>query len=286
MTLFRQGKPAEARNLSRLAEVQMAPFPQDEHQPLVDGRSVDHDVLILWLAYKEAKALIEGPSAPVAVPLAAKEAIALFEQACELDPKDTYASLRLATWQTWVGHDPDYEATRRRLLQQAEATDLASTASRAAKAACLRPSTDATLLAKALNLAQRAVELGEGNPNLPWYQLSLGLAEYRNGQYAAAEGALAVADQTAGGDGKHEIQGTARLFRAMSLFRQGKPEGARKLFNQAEAQLPPLPKDESKPLVDGKPVSHDVLICWLAYKEAKALIEGPSAPVAEPSAPK
>jgi hypothetical protein len=37
-----------------------------------------------------------------------------------------------------------------------------------------------------------------------------------------------------------------------------------------------LPTDESKPLVDGKPVSHDVLICWLAYKEAKALIEGNS----------
>ncbi len=198
------------------------------------------------------------------------EAIALMGQAGALDPKRTDASLTFATWQTWFGQDSEYEATRRRLVQQAEGTDQTTTAERAAKVACLRPSTDATLLAKALSLAQRAVELGKGNPDLPWYQLSLGLAEYRNGQYAAAEGALTVADQTAGGNGKHEIQGTARLFRAMSLFRQGKPEEARKLFIQADAQMPPLANDES---------NHDVLIWWLANKEAKALIAGPSAPV-------
>jgi cellobiose-specific phosphotransferase system component IIA len=110
--------------------------------------------------------------------------------------------------------------------------------------------------------------------------MCLGLAEYRNGQYAAAEQALTIAEQTVGDnhlisvDGQHQIQGTARLFRAMSLFRQDKLEEARKLFSQAEAQMPPLPKDESKPFVDGRPTSHDDLIWWLAYKEAKALIEG------------
>jgi hypothetical protein len=50
--------------------------------------------------------------------------------------------------------------------------------------------------------------------------------------------------------------------------------------------MPPLPADEHKPLVDGKMASRDVLICWLAYKEARALIEGPSAPVATPALPK
>ena len=209
-----------------------------------------------------------------------QEAIALLEKACEVGPKDTDASLRLATWQTWFGQDANYEVTRRRLVQQAEGTDQAGTAERAAKAYCLRPSTDAALLTKALNLAQRAVELGKSHPYLPYYQLGLGLAEYRNGQYAGAEQTLAVAEQTAGEF--NDIRGSARLFRAMSLFRQDKPEEARKLFSQAEAQMPPLPKDKSKPLVDGKPVDHDVLICWLAYKEAKALIEAPSAPVAIP----
>jgi tetratricopeptide (TPR) repeat protein len=209
------------------------------------------------------------------------EAIALLAQSSAADPKNTAASLKLATWQTWLGQDADYEATRHRLVQQAEGTDLAGTAERAAKAACLRSSSDAALLAKAILLAQRAVELGKDNSLLPYYQLGLGLAEYRNSQYANAERHLAVAEQNLGGDA--DVQGSARLFRAMSLFRQNRTEEARKLFRQAETQMPPLPKDESKPIVDGNPASHDALIRWLAYKEAKALMDGPSAPVAEPS---
>ena len=204
------------------------------------------------------------------------EAIALLAKAFALDPKDTLASLNLGTLQAWLGLDADYEATRHRVVQQAEGTDEASTAERAAKAASLRPSTDAAVLTNALALAQRAVELGKSDPNLPWYQLGLGLAEYRTGQYADAERILTLAEQTAG-EGQ-EIPGIARFYRVMSLFRQDKPEEARKLFSQAEAQMPPLPRDESKPLVDGKAVSHDVLICWLAYKEAKVLLNGSGAP--------
>jgi serine/threonine protein kinase len=199
-----------------------------------------------------------------------QEAIALLAKACEADPKDTDGSLTLATWQTWFSHDADYEATRRRLVQQAEGTDQAGTAERAAKAASLRPSTDAVLLTNALHLAQRAVELGTNSSSLPWYQLSLGLAEYRNGQFAAAERSIVVAEQTVGD--QDEIQGIAHMFHAMSLFRQNRPEEARKLFTQAETQMLPLPKDENKPSVDGRTLDHDLLIWWLAYKEAKSML--------------
>src|SRR5208282_5214418 len=221
-----------------------------------------------------------------------QEAIALLQQCCKLNPTDTLASLKLATWQAWFGQDAAYEATRRRLIQQSEGTDQAGTADQAAKAACMRPSTIAALLVQALSLARHGVELGKSNPELPWNQLSLGMAECRNGQYAAAEHSLTIAEQTAGDDhaiavdDQHALQGIARFFRAMSLFHEGKLEEARKLFIQAEAQMPPLPKDESKPLVNGKPASHDDLIWWLAYKEAKALIKASSAPVAEPTGPK
>jgi len=55
----------------------------------------------------------------------------------------------------------------------------------------------------------------------------------------------------------------------MSLCCQGKEAEARELFAAAEAQMNPLP-------VEGQPLNvtpdHDDLICWLAYKEAKALI--------------
>jgi serine/threonine protein kinase len=221
-----------------------------------------------------------------------QEAIALLEQSCKLNPTDTEASLKLATWQAWFGHDAAYEATRRRLVQQAEGTDVAGTADRYAKAACLRPSPDAALLTNALNLARRAVDLGKSSSSLPWFQLGFGLAEYRNGQYAAAERLLTIAEQSVGDnpifavDIQHQIQGTARLYRAMSLFRQDKLVEARTLFNQAEAQMSPLPKDESKPFLDREPASYDDLICWMAYKEAKMLIEGSSASIAEPSVQK
>jgi serine/threonine protein kinase/tetratricopeptide (TPR) repeat protein len=204
------------------------------------------------------------------------EATTLLAKACEADPKDTVASLKLATWQTWFGQDADYEATRTRLVQQALGTAQTSTAERAAKAYCLRPSTNAALLAEVLTLAQGAVDLEQSSPDLAWFQLCLGLAEYRNGRYAAAERALTLAEQTAR-EYQGDIPGTARLYRVMSLFRQDKPEEARKLFTQAAAQMPPLPKDENKPLVDGEPASHDVLICWLACKEARSLLNEPAA---------
>jgi tetratricopeptide (TPR) repeat protein len=203
-----------------------------------------------------------------------QEAISLLVKACEADPKFNDDLLTLAAWQTWFGLDADYEATCRRLIQQAEGANQAGTAERAAKAACLRPSTDATLLTNALNLAQRAVELGKTNSSLPQYQLSLGVAEYRNGQFAAAEKSITTAEQTVGNH--DEIQGIAHFFHAMTLFRQNRVEEARKLFSQAEAQMPPLPKDESKPIAEGRTMDHDLLIWWLAYKEAKSVLNEPA----------
>ena len=70
--------------------------------------------------------------------------------------------------------------------------------------------------------------------------------------------------------------GIAAFYRAMSLFRQGKPDEARKVAIAAAAQMKPLPKDEQNPLANG--ADHDDLILWLAYKEAKAMIQFDAAP--------
>src|SRR5262249_16941741 len=56
MSLFRQGKEAEARKLALAAAAKMKPLPKDEQNPLANNAT--HDDLILWLAYKEAKAMI------------------------------------------------------------------------------------------------------------------------------------------------------------------------------------------------------------------------------------
>jgi hypothetical protein len=62
----------------------------------------------------------------------------------------------------------------------------------------------------------------------------------------------------------------------MSLFRQGKPDEARKLAIAAAAKMKSLPKDQQNPFANG--AYYDDLILWLAYKEAKALIEFEAVP--------
>ncbi len=207
-----------------------------------------------------------------------KEAIDLLQKACEMDSKKADALLTLVSWDAWFGQDAAYEFAWRRLLQQAEATNEPLAAERAVWAYCLRPMSDAALRTKMLNLAGYGIEEENNKSFQPWFHLCLGIAEYRNGQYSAAEDTLADAESALIG---HEtIQGTARTFRAMSLFREGRLELARRLLTQVETVMPPLPKDEGKPLVEGSSLSHDVLDWWLAYKEAKALIEASIPPSA------
>jgi hypothetical protein len=113
------------------------------------------------------------------------------------------------------------------------------------------------------------VELGKGSRDLCWFQMALGIAEYRSGHFAEADAAL-ISAMEAGKDNPH-LAGTSAFYRALSLFRQGKPEEARQLATQAAAKMKPLPKDAKDPLAGGSP--HDDLILWLAYREAKDAIK-------------
>jgi hypothetical protein len=62
MSLFRRGKPDEAHKLAIAAAAKMKPLPRDENNPLAGNGTPDD--LILWLAYKEAKATIQFDAAP------------------------------------------------------------------------------------------------------------------------------------------------------------------------------------------------------------------------------
>ncbi len=211
----------------------------------------------------------------------AEEATALLEKASELEPKNTLTSLRLAIWQAWFGQEAAYESTRQRLIDQAkkftptegEKRSDAAADERVAKVYCVLPSKDRVRLAAALELAQRSVDLAQEEQAgwLPWDQLALGLAQYRNQQYSAAEKTLLIAERAMAGK-RDEVKGTARFFRAMSLFRQNRADEARKLFAQAEAQMPHLPASERRPFADRAPFNHEFLICWMAYKEARSLV--------------
>jgi WD40 repeat protein/tetratricopeptide (TPR) repeat protein len=68
MSLFRQGKKDEARQLAISAAAKMKPLPADEQNPLTNvtappGGGGTQEYLILWLAYKEAKGMLKWESA-------------------------------------------------------------------------------------------------------------------------------------------------------------------------------------------------------------------------------
>jgi serine/threonine protein kinase len=186
------------------------------------------------------------------------------------------AILRVGALQAWFGQDKEFADTCRRALDFAKGTSDPTTAERMAKVCCLRPTQDKTRLESALALARKGVDLGENHDWLPWFQMALGMAQYRNGHFAEAEVAL-IAAATGGKDNPHVV-GTSAFYRAMSLFRQGKEKEALQLTIGAASEMKPLPKDEENPLTDN--AGHDDLIVWMAYKEARALILPEPAPAA------
>ena len=198
-----------------------------------------------------------------------REAVPLLATASAANPKDTLLSLKVAALQAWFGQDREFAATRQRILAFAKDTNEAATAERAAKACSIVPPTDKAELEAALVLGRTAVKAGKGSESRDWCLLALGMAEYRRGNYAAADEALLAAEKA--GPTNRYVTGTSPFFRAMSLFRQGHEEEARKLAIAAAAKMKPLPRDENNPLA-GDP-DHDDLILWLVYKEAKAMIE-------------
>jgi tetratricopeptide (TPR) repeat protein len=187
------------------------------------------------------------------------------------NPRDKELFLTVAALQAWFGREEDFAATRRRILALPRNPNGPRLDSCAARACSLRPSADLAELKAALALgveAAKDVPVGVGD------HLSLGMAAYRIGNDAAAAEALRAAAIT--DPNNPTVAGISAFYRAMNLFRQGKPDEARKLASAAAAKMRPLPGDENNPLAgDATP---DDLILWLAYKEAKAMTQFDAAP--------
>jgi WD40 repeat protein/serine/threonine protein kinase/tetratricopeptide (TPR) repeat protein len=198
-----------------------------------------------------------------------RESIPFLASLSAADPSDIDFTLKVAALQAWFGQDKEWGETCVRGLEFARNTSSAMIAEQIAKVCCLRPTPDKSRRDSAVFLARKAVELGKAGANWPRFQIALGMAKFRNGQFAQADLALRTAMQ--GAKGMFTAPETSAFFRAMSLFQQGKEDEARKLAAAAATTMWPLPKDEQNPLGDN--VTHDVLIMWLAYKEAKAMIK-------------
>jgi serine/threonine protein kinase/Leucine-rich repeat (LRR) protein len=183
------------------------------------------------------------------------------------NPKDSFVIMRIAALEAWLGREADPAATCARAFAEAKNTSDPMIAERWAKARILWSGADKERIAGSLSLARRAVELGTGSKFLPYYQMALGMTEYRVGRYPEAEAVLAEAAKS---NTFADVDATTAFFRAMCQYRMGKPDEARRLAAVGVSKMRPLPKDPSRPFADH---SLDDVVAALAYKEAKALIE-------------
>jgi tetratricopeptide (TPR) repeat protein len=187
----------------------------------------------------------------------------------------TNVYVNAGAYQAWFGKHKELAETCASALEFAKGTTDPRTADRLSKICWLLPTPDQAQRKSALALARTAVELGEKDPYFRWFQMGQGIAEYRTGHFAEADAALVAA-----ADALKDISlvsATCGLYRAMSLFRQGKEDEALALAIESASKMEPLPKDESAPL--SETANPNDLILWLAYKEAKALINFETAPV-------
>jgi len=194
-----------------------------------------------------------------------REAVPYLAKASANNPADTILSLKVAALQAWFGQEKELAATRRQILAFAKDTSEVTTADRAAKACSILPSADKAEVEAALALGRKAVEIDKAGA---WNLLALGMAEYRAGNYAVADQALFAAGEA--GKDIASVTGVSAFYRAMNLFRQGKPDEARRIAIAIAASMKPLPADEKNPLAGN--ANQDDLVLWLAYKEAKELI--------------
>ena len=186
---------------------------------------------------------------------------------------DRIFDIRLAALLVWYGKTNEHAAMSTRLLETCKQTQEAGDANCVAKLASIRPLADAKLRQAALDLARRAVELGQKDIYLPWFLLSVGMAEYRMGHFGEADLALLRAEQSAEEPShmhRSWIQCTARYYHSMTLFQLGRLKEARLRFAEAQAPMKRPLSDGTVPTTGG--ANHDDLVLWLARKEAEALL--------------
>jgi tetratricopeptide (TPR) repeat protein len=209
---------------------------------------------------------------------ALKEALDLVGRSTATKPMPdqiSFTVLKHAALQVLYGLEAEHGILSRQMIDWAEQQPRYGQKGRAARMLNIRPVDDPHLQATALTLARSALAGSPTNALCLWYQLNLGLAEFRSGQYAEAERTLLRSEQ----DGPERWRTSARVctskfYRAMILARQGNESGARQLFAEAEAAMDPVPPVVHHALALG--ADCDELMLWIAYKEAKAALNPPS----------
>jgi tetratricopeptide (TPR) repeat protein len=206
-----------------------------------------------------------------------KKAAADLRKAADLKPDDHFLWFAYAPLHLWAGDEEGYLEHRKAMLERFGKSTDPMTAERTAKVCSLRPGTpeENKLL---LDLVKLAVVEATEIPQ--WARLAYALVHHRSGDSANAIEQSRLAREADAGNNPLTayVQVGTRLIEAIGQHRLGKADEAKRLLAEADEMirndLPDI--HESNP--DGQ--FHDLVICKLLEREARALIE-PAAPPRE-----
>lgn len=280
----------------------------------------DYDLaLSLMETYATRMAKVDGPdaghqAAPVLLYLVTgrtSEGLKLLNESRHKSSGDTFANLTLACLQLWFDDKNAYQETRRRMmawiLARADRINRVDIFLRVARLSCLAAFSDPSMKDKARFMVRRAGELRmtEGSVlgavrqrvvdphpkaviNSPYHQLTLGMVQYRCGDFAEAEATLRhtrqIAEEFANVRDRPYIVWTASFYQAMAMFQQGQKSAARDLCLKTAERIKHLPEspeglyhmrplqDPAHPLYHNTDPNRDDMILWLACREAVDMI--------------
>ena len=203
----------------------------------------------------------------------ARDAVALEPFPAGVNEGEILDHARIGGLQLWFGLDDDYNTTRRALLDRVKDTASARVAERAGKACSLLPFDDPAQAESVITLSAKAVRLDEDPKLKRWSLLALGMGEYRAARYMQALDHLRQAEAMADATAK-PITLLAGFYRAMALHQLGRRAEARELFAQTAASNTAMPTPPHRVLEGHRTIEVDLLIAWMAHREAQQLIEG------------
>jgi serine/threonine protein kinase len=223
-----------------------------------------------------------------------REAITLLKECCPKMRDDTYVNFLLAQLQLWYGLIGDYNVTRKWMMDYAVSRRASFNSrhdilERVVYIACLAPpenEAQAVEIGKTLEIAQ-TIRLAPGaNMDLghagDLRNLIAGMALVRTGQPAKAiphfDEAMKLINAVLEGSHLWD-KSTVSYYKAIALHQSGREDEGRALFDETEKHMVRWTSDE-QPLEHQWAPSGERLTQWLAYKEAKTLIE-PAIPAVE-----
>jgi tetratricopeptide (TPR) repeat protein len=188
------------------------------------------------------------------------EAVSLHVRIAEAAPlNDMNATQQAAFFLTWQGAAERHTTLARTLLESARATDNAKVARDVAKAVLINPDVSPDLVEPAAALAKKGLELAPANT---WSVLSLGMGDYRRGDFSQATTQLSRALDAS----SQRLRLLAHAFLAMAAFQRDDSESARKHLHTVETGIGLIAfADLESPFV----LHHDDLAVWLALREAR-----------------